>query len=130
MLTAFAALLMALLQQAPPPPILQEPQTVPLWEGLAPGAHGSDERDRPTLTIYMPSNLAGPMTAVIIAPGGSYQRLSLNNEGRAPANYFNALGIVAFVLRYRLGPQYHHTVELGDVQRAIRMVRARAGEWH
>jgi acetyl esterase/lipase len=129
MLTAFAALLTALLQQAPTP-ILQEPQTVPLWEGQAPGAHGSDERDRPALTIYMPPSTTGPMTAVIIAPGGSYQRLSMNNEGRAPANYFNALGIAAFVLRYRLGPQYRHPVELGDAQRAIRMVRARAAEWH
>ena len=44
------------------------------------------------------------MTAVIIAPGGAYQRLAMNLEGRAPANYFNALGIAAFVLRYRLGP--------------------------
>ena len=70
------------------------------------------------------------MTAVIIAPGGSYRALSMNNEGRAPANYLNALGIAAFVLRYRLGPQYHHPIELGDAQRAIRTVRARAAEWH
>jgi acetyl esterase/lipase len=34
------------------------------------------------------------------------------------------------VLRYRLGPQYHHPIELGDAQRAIRMVRSRAAEWH
>src|SRR5689334_17374446 len=129
MLTAFAALFMALLQQAPAP-ILQEPQTIPLWEGRAPGALGDSDRDRPALTIYMPPNTAGPMTAVVIAPGGSYQRLSMNNEGRAPANYFNALGVAAFVLRYRLGPQYHHPVELGDALRAIRMVRAHATEWH
>src|SRR5262249_16897163 len=75
-------------------------------------------------------NTTGPMTAVVIAPGGSYTRLSMNLEGRAPANYFNALGIAAFVLKYRLGPRYHHPVELGDAQRAIRMVRTRAGEWH
>lgn len=54
----------------------------------------------------------------------------MNLEGREPANYFNALGMAAFVLRYRLGPRYHHPIELGDVQRAIRLVRARAGEWH
>ena len=64
------------------------------------------------------------------APGGGYARLSMNLEGRAPANYFNTLGIAAFVLRYRLGPQYHHPIELGDAQRAIRTVRARASEWH
>jgi len=78
----------------------------------------------------MPPNTTGPMTAVIIAPGGGYQRLSMNLEGRAPANFLNALGIAAFVLRYRLGPEYHHPIELGDAQRAIRAVRARAGEWH
>jgi acetyl esterase/lipase len=112
------------------PPIVQEPQTVLLWPGGAPGALGQEDRDKPALTIYMPPNTTGPMTAVIIAPGGSYARLSMNNEGRAPANYLNALGIAAFVLRYRLGPQYHHPIELGDAQRAIRMVRARAVEWH
>jgi len=116
--------------QPPAPPLMQEPQTILLWPNGAPGAQGADDRDKPALTIYMPPNTTGPMTAVIIAPGGSYARLSMNNEGRAPANYLNALGIAAFVLRYRLGPQYHHPIELGDAQRAIRTVRARASEWH
>ena len=78
----------------------------------------------------MPPNTTGPMTAVIIAPGGGYQHLSMNLEGRMPANYLNTLGVAAFVLKYRLGPKYHHPVELGDAQRAIRTVRARATEWH
>jgi acetyl esterase/lipase len=116
--------------QQPAPPLLQEPQTILLWPNGAPGAQGAEDRDKPALTIYMPPNTTGPMTAVIIAPGGSYARLSMNNEGRAPANYLNALGIAAFVLRYRLGPQYHHPIELGDAQRAIRTIRARAAEWH
>jgi len=47
-----------------------------------------------------------------------------------PANYLNSLGVAAFLLKYRLGPKYHHPVELGDIQRAIRTVRARAEEWH
>ena len=113
-----------------PPPILQEPQTLLLWPGGAPGALGQEDRDKPAITIYMPPDTTGPMTAVIIAPGGSYRALAANKEGRAPANYLNALGIAAFVLRYRLGPQYHHPIELGDAQRAIRTVRARAAEWH
>jgi acetyl esterase/lipase len=116
--------------QQPAPPLMQEPQTILLWPNGAPGAQGAEDRDKPALTIYMPPNTTGPMTAVIIAPGGSYARLSMNNEGRAPANYLNALGIAAFVLRYRLGPQYHHPIELGDAQRAIRTIRARAAEWH
>jgi acetyl esterase/lipase len=115
---------------APQPPIVQEPQTIPLWPAEAPGALGGEDRDKPTLTIYMPPDTTGPMTAVIIAPGGGYQNLSMNKEGRAPANYLNSLGIAAFVLKYRLGPRYHHPIQLGDAQRAIRMVRARAAEWH
>jgi acetyl esterase/lipase len=114
----------------PAPPILQEPQTILLWPDGAPGAQGTEDRDKPAITVYMPPNTTGPMTAVIVAPGGSYRALASNLEGRAPANYFNALGIAAFVLRYRLGPQYHHPIELGDAQRAIRTVRARAAEWH
>src|SRR5262245_52544496 len=116
--------------QPPAPPLLQEPQTVLLWPNGAPGALGQDDADKPALTIYMPPNTAGPMAAVIIAPGGSYARLSMNLEGRARANYLNTLGVAAFVLRYRLGPRYHHPIELGDAQRAIRTVRARAAEWH
>lgn len=115
---------------APPAPIVQEPQTILLWPAGAPGALGTDERDKPSLTIYMPPDTTGPMTAVIVAPGGGYQNLSMNKEGRAPANYFNSLGVAAFVLRYRLGPRYHHPIQIGDAQRAIRMVRARAAEWH
>ena len=111
-------------------PILQEPQTISLWTGRAPGALGDAAEDIPTLTIYMPTNTTGPMTAVIIAPGGGYRALAMNHEGRQPANYFNSLGVAAFVLKYRLGPKYHHPVELGDAQRAIRTVRARAAEWH
>ena len=113
-----------------PAPLLQEPQTLLLWEGKTPGALGSTPEDIPTLTLYMPPVTTGPMTAVIIAPGGGYRTLSMNKEGRLPANYLNTLGIAAFVLKYRLGPRYHHPIELGDIQRAIRTLRARAAEWH
>jgi acetyl esterase/lipase len=113
-----------------PAPIVQEPQTIPLWPGGAPGALGTAPEDVPTLTIYMPPDTTAAMTAVIVAPGGGYRALSMNKEGRAPANYFNTLGVAAFVLKYRLGPTYHHPIELGDMQRAIRTVRARAAEWH
>lgn len=111
------------------PPIIQEPQTIPLWAGRAPGATGDAPEDVPSLTIYMPPNTTGPMTAVIVAPGGGYRTLSMNKEGRIPATYLNSLGVAAFVLKYRLGPKYRHPIELGDMQRAIRTVRSRAAEW-
>src|SRR5262245_8048829 len=82
-----------------PAPIVQDPLTVPLWQGKAPGALGEADEDIPTLTIYMPANTTGPLTAVVVAPGGGYAHLSMNLEGRLPANYLNTLGVAAFVLK-------------------------------
>jgi acetyl esterase/lipase len=107
----------------------QEPRTIPLWEGRAPGALGDQDDDRPTLTFYPAIGNQTSRTAVIIAPGGGYQQLAMNHEGRQVANWFNALGLNAFVLKYRLGPRYHHPIELGDAQQALRLVRARAAEF-
>ena len=112
---------------APKPSTSKEPQTFPLWENGAPGALGHDESDNPTLTFYPAAH--GAPTAVIIAPGGGYRGLEMNYEGRQVANWFNAAGISAFILKYRLGPRYHHPIELGDAQRAIRFVRAHAADY-
>lgn len=106
-----------------------EPQSIPLWENGAPGALGSDDTDKPTLTVYLALHPSDTHTAVIIFPGGAYGMLASNHEGRQVANWFNALGVTAFVLKYRLGPRYHHPIELGDAQRAIRLVRSRAAEF-
>ena len=67
--------------------------------------------------------------AIIVCPGGGYQRLA-DHEGRPIAEWLNSIGITAFVLRYRLGPRYHHPAPLQDAARAIRTVRARAAEWN
>jgi acetyl esterase/lipase len=104
-------------------------RTFELWQNGAPGALGTTDDDKPTLTVFpVRAGSPGPVptTAVIIAPGGSYMRLSANHEGRQVANWFNSLGVTAFVLRYRLGPRYHHPIEMEDAQRAIRIVRAQA----
>jgi len=125
-----AALLLLLLQTpAAAPPALQDGQTIRLWTGAAPGALGTDEADIPTLTVYLPRTVGPNTPAAIVCPGGAYLRLASNHEGRQVASFLNSLGVAAFVLRYRLGPRYHHPVELGDAQRAIRTVRARAAEW-
>ncbi len=106
-----------------------EPRTIPLWEGEAPGAQGNEDADKPSITIYAAYGRDLPGTAVIICPGGGYSALAMNHEGRQVANWFNALGVTAFVLKYRLGPRYRHPIELGDAQRAIRLVRARARDF-
>lgn len=109
--------------------LVAEPQTIPLWENGAPGALGNNDSDKPTLTIYLALHPTVSRTAVIVFPGGGYGMLASNHEGRQVANWLNALGVTAFVLKYRLGPRYHHPIELGDAQRAIRLVRARAAEF-
>jgi acetyl esterase/lipase len=81
------------------------------------------------MTVYLPRNLAPNTPAMIVCPGGGYQSLAANHEGRQVASYLNSLGIAAFVLRYRLGPKYHHPIELGDAQRAIRTLRSHAADW-
>jgi acetyl esterase/lipase len=109
---------------------IQDGQVIPLWSGKAPGALGTDTTDIPAMMVFLPRNVAPNTPAIIICPGGSYQRLASNHEGRQVANYLNSMGIAAFVLRYRLGPKYQHPIELGDVQRAIRLVRSQASAWH
>ena len=107
-------------------PRSSESVTVTLWDGPAPGAQGDQPGDISRLTYYPARAPNG--TAVIIAPGGGYTGLAMNHEGRQVANWFNAMGVAAFVLEYRLGPRYNHPVQLGDIQRAIRVVRAAAGQ--
>jgi acetyl esterase/lipase len=113
---------------APAVPSADGGKVMLLWPGGAPGAQGEAEDDKPTLTAYLPG--ANPTkTAVIIAPGGGYQHLSMVKEGSDVAHWLNAHGVAAFVLKYRLGMKYHNPIELGDAQRAIRMVRAQAAEY-
>jgi acetyl esterase/lipase len=104
-------------------------QVLPLWNGRAPGAQGDTEADIPAVTVFLPRTMAQGTPAVVVCPGGSYARLASNHEGRQVASFLNSMGIAAFVLRYRLGPKYHHPIELGDAQRAIRLLRSHAAEW-
>ncbi len=105
------------------------PAPIPLWANGAPGAQGSADEDTPTITPYVAPTGRGVGTAVIVCPGGGYLHLSMEKEGSDVAKWWNSLGVTAFVLKYRLGPKYRHPIELGDAQRAIRTVRARATEW-
>ena len=95
----------------------------------APGAVGNEPIDRPLLYLYLPKGENATKTGVIVAPGGGYQHLSMEKEGEDVALWLNAHGVAAFVLVYRLGPTYHHPIEIGDAQRAIRTVRERAAEY-
>jgi acetyl esterase/lipase len=105
----------------------QPPKTELLWPEGAPGALGNAEEDKPALTAYLPQHANG--AAVLICPGGGYAHLSMEKEGSKIAEWFNSFGVAGFVLKYRLGPRYHHPAMLDDARRAITIIRTRAKEF-
>jgi len=105
-------------------------EVVPLWPAGAPGAVGDTPADKPTLTVFLPPAAQANGTAVVICPGGGYGGLAVYHEGKQVAEWLNSLGVAGFVLRYRLGPRYHHPAPLNDAARAVRLVRVRAKVWN
>ncbi|ACT06813.1 pectin acetylesterase [Dickeya chrysanthemi Ech1591] len=125
--------------------------TFPIWpQGEAPGAITSSvqqqvvERSKdpawpdravtgirsPEITVYVPDNPNG--TALLITPGGSYQRVVLDKEGSDLAPYFTQQGYTLFVMTYRMpadGHQEGADAPLADAQRAIRTLRSHAVQW-
>ena len=89
----------------------------------------------PSLLVYLPPKDKATGAAMIVAPGGGHQYLSIDTEGTNVAQWLNSVGVVAFVLKYRLAREPGSTYKV-DVhpyavaQRAIRTLRARAGEWN
>jgi len=126
---------------------------IPLWpgDGLAPGdaALATPQRvlerspdpalpdrfvdhvSRPYLVVQRPARPDG--TAVLVIPGGGYSRIVLDKEGTAlQPTFVEQGGATLFVLRYRLPGEGHADgadAPLVDAQRALRLIRARAGEW-
>jgi len=131
------------------------PQVVFLWPAGSPTLQGANEKEittpaevkpgdrigsiknvhNPSIEVHLPPAEKANGTAIVVAPGGGHSQLVWGSEGMDIAQWLNELGIAAFILKYRLAqtPNYKYTVEgeaLQDTQRAIRIVRARAGEWH
>jgi acetyl esterase/lipase len=109
-----------------------EPKVELLWPDGAPGAKGTAEGDKPSLTICLPAPEKATGTAVVICPGGGYGHLAVDHEGRQIAQWLNSFGVAGFIVQYRhsaSGAGYNHPAPLQDAQRAIRTVRSRAKEW-
>ena len=105
------------------------PSPIILWPDGAPGALGKSDKDIPTLTPFFPKPDKATGAAMVICPGGAYFGLA-NHEGEHYARFLNEQGIAGFVLKYRLGSAgYRHPAMLQDAAHAVRIVRARAGEW-
>jgi len=112
-------------QAADPRPV------IPLWPNGAPGAKGTEPgKDIPTVTVWLARPETATGAAVVVCPGGGYGGLADDHEGKQVAEWLNTLGIAGFVLKYRLGPRYHHPAMLQDAGRAIRTVRAGASKWN
>jgi acetyl esterase/lipase len=113
-----------------------------------------------TLTPFLPDPAKATGAAVIVAPGGGFKTLSMNNEGWDAAKALADKGVAAFVLKYRLNqtPQEMDAFEqemrkmfsgaarpgrpptenaavtlapqIADARAAFALVRARAAAWH
>ncbi len=106
--------------------LAQAPKTELLWPEGAPGALGTEDADKPSLTFWLAPKPNG--AAVLVCPGGGYGALAMDHEGQQVAEWFNSFGVSAFILKYRLGPRYHHPIMLDDARRAITIIRTRAAE--
>lgn len=99
-----------------------------LWPEGAPLARGSHSLDTPKL-YYYPAMTPAAGTAVVVMPGGGYTRLMMEKEGASEAKWLAAHGIAAFVLQYRLAPDYRYPAPMLDGARAIRLIRSRSAEF-
>ncbi len=124
----------------------QAQEFIPLWpEGKKPNNNGRKVTDslfnERIWRVGTPGIYAFPVpksdnkgTAVLICPGGGYERLSHIYNGFEVARWFNTIGINAFVLIYRLPHQVdlvqRQLAPLQDAQRAMRLIRANAAKWN
>jgi acetyl esterase/lipase len=87
-----------------------------------------DNVSAPYLVVYRPARPNG--SALLVVPGGGYQRIVLDKEGTAlvPA-FVEQGGVTLFVLRYRLpAGRSDRQAALADAQRALRVVRGQAAQ--
>jgi endo-1,4-beta-xylanase len=128
----------------------QKPDAIILWPQGAPGSEGktaqeavrvSPEGDhivssvhRPSILPYLPAKGTGTGAAVLVIPGGGHRELWMDHEGYRVGAWLSSHGVAAFVLKYRLAREDGSTytvegTELGDTQRALRLIGSRAAEW-
>jgi acetyl esterase/lipase len=90
---------------------------------------------RPTISVFRPAAEDNSRAAMVICPGGGYWNLAWDKEGEEVAAWLKSLGITGVVLKYRVPRRAGEPERLPapgpllDAQRAISLVRSRAGEW-
>ena len=115
-------------RRAVDPPPSGYARILALWPNGAPLAKGSTTIDVPKLYYYPPAG-GGVHSAVIVLPGGGYTHVVMEKEGAVEAKWLAARGVAAFVLQYRLAPEYHYPAPMLDGARAVRYVRDHAADF-
>lgn len=110
---------------------VSKPSTNPKYNGWA---SNYTVTHYPAIYVFLPPKEKATGAAMVIAPGGGHRQLVIEKEGWEIADWLNANGIAAFVLKYRLakaeGSKYTLPEEVyADAARSIRLVRSRAKEW-
>jgi acetyl esterase/lipase len=85
--------------------------------------------DTPTLELHHAPEDRATGAAIVIVPGGGYTYLDDYQFETIVQWLSRDLGVSAFLLRYRVAPDYGHPAPLQDTQRAVRTVRANAVAW-
>jgi acetyl esterase/lipase len=148
-------------QPQPPPPLptvtattwLQQKQ-LPIWTagipdpGLVTGTETYNDGmvknvSTPTITIYAPPKEKNTGAAILVFPGGGYNKLAIELEGSEICEWLASIGVTGILLKYRVpasGPHYDKDCQcekdpvkpmaLQDAQRAMGLLRARAKEYN
>ncbi len=103
-----------------------------VWEVGSTGRRISKVHE-PSISVFLAPTHVANGTSILICPGGGYTVLAWDWEGTRMAEWYNRMGVSAFVLKYRLphweSPECRGKVALMDAQRAMRLIRSRAGSF-
>lgn len=155
MKSTFLALTSAVAMGCFTPEIRGAEPAILLWPGIAPGDAPSTEEERdltkpaeslvagrrlirlghvskPSITVFKAPDDKNTGAAVLVCPGGGYNILAWDLEGTEVCEWLNSIGVTGVLLKYRVPRRAgleKHAAPLQDAQRALGMVRHRAGEW-
>ncbi len=130
-----------------------DPAPIALWPGRAPGETATlpAEADTtkpsenliagrplirlgnvsdPTIAIYSPDSARNTGAAILVCPGGGYHILAMDLEGTEVCAWLQSIGVTGVLLKYRVPARedrLYYAAPLQDAQRALGLVRARAG---
>jgi acetyl esterase/lipase len=115
-------------EQMVPIAVPAQPQAIALGTGPLAGANANESWHRQyqrvfarnvtvaTLTPFLPDPAKATGAAIIVAPGGGFRTLSMENEGWDVARALADKGVAAFVLKYRLNQT---PVDMRSFERAM-----------